>query len=338
MLVNLVNALPATMEIHIIVLKTTGQMAGHLRHPGASVHALQIESHADLAGWGRFVRLLGRLRPDIVHSHMTLSNLATRAARLFAPTTVLVNHEHGLGVWKGRMLCLLDGATQFLADRVITVSDASRKIRISRERINPARILTMHNATDWVRWSNVAPARQGSGLFLGVAASLTRVKRIELAIRMLAALRARRPDAKLLVAGDGPELPHLKAVSRELGVHSCVEFLGFLQDMAEFYSKIDVVLLTSLREDCPMALLEALAAGKFVAGPSTGGVREILQAPVEGAIIEDANDFSRVIRRLQDLPAGFDSPINREYAKRFDIAEYAKKIVSLYKELVERRR
>ena len=87
-----------------------------------------------------------------------------------------------------------------------------------------------------------------------------------------------------------------------------------------------------------MALLEALAAGKFVVGPATGGVREILQAPVEGAIIEEANDFSPVIRRLQDLPAGFDSPVNRNYAKRFDITEYAKKIVSLYKELVECRR
>jgi glycosyltransferase involved in cell wall biosynthesis len=338
LLVNLINALPSMMEVHVIVLKTTGQMAEHLRHPRATIHALGLKSHADVAGWIRFGRLLARIRPDVVHSHMTLSNLAARAARLLAPTTVLVNHEHGLGVWKGRLLCLLDGATQFLADRVITASEASRKIRISRERIRPARIVTMHNGTDWVRWSNVTPARQGNGLCLGVAASLTRVKRIELAIRMLAALHARRPDARLLVAGDGPELAHLKAASRDLGVDTCVEFLGFVQDMAEFYARVDVVLLTSVREDCPMALLEALAAGKFTVGPSTGGVREILQAPVEGAVIEDAGDFSHVIRRLQDLPAGFDSPINREYAKRFDMAEYAQKIVSLYKELVERRR
>jgi glycosyltransferase involved in cell wall biosynthesis len=326
------------MEIHVIALKTAGPMAGHLRHPRARVHALQIKSPADLAGWARFVRLLRRLRPDIVHAHMTLSNLATRAARLLAPAAVVVNHEHGLGMWKGRALCLLDGATQGLADRVITVSDASRKIRISRERINPARIITMHNATDWVRWSNVTPVRQGRGLTLGVAASLTRVKRIDVAIRMLAALRARRSDARLLVAGDGPELSPLRKVSRELGVHSCVEFLGFVQDMAEFYSKVDVVLLTSLREDCPMALLEALAAGKFVVGPATGGARELLQAPVEGAILEDATDFSPVLQRLQDLPAGFDSPGNRDYARRFDITEYAQKIVSLYEELAGPRR
>lgn len=85
-----------------------------------------------------------------------------------------------------------------------------------------------------------------------------------------------------------------------------------------------------------MALLEALAAGKFVVGPATGGAGEILQAPVEGALIEEG-DSSRLLRRLQELPAGFDSPINRQYAQRFDIREYAKKMVSLYEELTERR-
>ncbi|MEN6336500.1 MAG: glycosyltransferase, partial [Phycisphaerales bacterium] len=178
MLVNLVNALPDTMDVHIVVLKAAGPMAGHLIHPRTTVHALRIKSHADLAGWVRFVRLLRRIRPDVVHSHMTLSNLAARGARLLSPTPVLVNHEHGLGMWKGRLLCLLDGATQSLADRVITVSDASRGIRISRERLNPRRVLTMYNAVDWARWSNVTPAGPRGGLSLGVAASLTCVKRI----------------------------------------------------------------------------------------------------------------------------------------------------------------
>jgi len=333
MLVNLVNALPHTMEIHIVVLKTTGQMAGHLLHPRVSTHALGIKSLADFPGWARFTRLLRQIRPDVVHSHMTLSNLVARAARLVSPTPVLVNHEHGLGMWKGRILCFLDGVTQSLADRVITVSDTSRNIRISRERISPERICTMYNAIDWARWSNVTPGGPRSGLSLGVAASLTRVKRIDLAIRMLAALRAKRPDAKLMIAGEGPELAYLKGVSQELNVHSHVEFLGFVQDMAEFYSKVDVVMLTSLREDCPMALLEALAAGRFVVGPATGGVPELLRPPVEGAIIENADNFSEVIEKLQDLSPGFDSPANREYARQFDTGEYAKRVVSLYEEL-----
>lgn len=337
MLVNLVNALPSTMEIHVIVLKTTGRMAEHLRHPQARIHTLKIRSHADLAGWIRFARLLASIRPDIVHSHMTLSNLATRVTRPFSRIPILVNHEHGLGVWKGRALCFLDGVTQGLTDRVITVSRASRQIRISRERINPRRILTMYNAIDWTYWSRVTPAGQRSGLSLGVAASLTRVKRIDLALRVLAGLRAARPDARLLVAGEGPELAHLKTLARELGIAPYVEFLGFVQDMAGFYAKVDAVLLTSLREDCPMALLEAVAAGRFVVGPATGGVPEVLQPPVEGAVIDNSDDLSDVIQRLRDLPAGFDSRVNRDYARRFDIAEYARGIVSLYEELAERR-
>ena len=337
MLVNLVNALPSTMEIHVIVLKTTGQMAEHLRHPRTRIHTLKIRSHADLAGWLRFARLLASIRPDIVHSHMTLSNLATRAAKPFSRIPILLNHEHGLGVWKGRALCLLNAATQVLADRVITVSEASRQIRISRERIHPDRISTLYNAIDWTYWSSVAPVGPRDGLSLGVAASLTRVKRIDLALRVLAGLRAARPDARLFIAGEGPELAHLKTLACELGIAPYVEFLGFVQDMAGFYARVDAVLLTSLREDCPMALIEALAAGRFVVGPATGGVPEILRPPVEGVLMDDGNDLSHVIRNLQSLPAGFDSTINRQYARRFDIVGYTRELVSLYQGLIERR-
>ncbi len=337
MLVNLVNALPSTMEIHVVVLKTTGRMAENVRHPKAHIHTLKIRSHADLMGWARFARLLARIRPDIVHSHMTLSNLATRVTRPFSRIRILVNHEHGLGTWKGRALCLLDGATQVLADRVITVSEASRQIRTSRERIRPDRMLTMHNAIDWTQWSRVTRAGHGCGLSLGVAASLTRVKHVDLALRVLAGLHATRPDARLLIAGEGPELAHLKTLARELRIDPYVKFLGFVQDMTGFYAKVDAVMLTSLREDCPMAMIEALAAGRFVVGPATGGVPEILRPPVEGTLIDDGDDLSHVIRSLQRLPAGFDSTVNRQYAKRFDIAEYARKIVSLYEELAERR-
>ena len=337
MLVNVVNALPSTMEVHIIVLKTAGPMIEHLRHPHVRVHILRLKSHVDVIGWARFVRLLRRLRPDVVHSHMTMSNLATRAARLLSPMPVLLNQEHGLGVWKGHMVCLGDGATQFLADRVITVSEASRQLRMSRERIGAGRVLTMYNAIDWDHWSKVVPDRRREGLSLGVAASLTRIKRIDLAIRILAILRAVRPDARLLIAGDGPERDRLRAVSRELGVHAHVEFLGFVRDMAQFYSQVDAVLLTSLREDCPIALLEALAAGRFVIGPATGGTPEILQPPVEGIIIKDAADLSAVVRKLQDLPAGFDSPVNRDYARRFDITAYTRNMVVLYETLLNSR-
>ncbi|MEN6334761.1 MAG: glycosyltransferase, partial [Phycisphaerales bacterium] len=118
-----------------------------------------------------------------------------------------------------------------------------------------------------------------------------------------------------------------------LDVESHVEFLGFVQNMADFYSKVDVVMLTSLREDCPMTILEALAAGRFVVAPATGGVPELLRPPVEGAILDESSDFSTVVRRLENLSPGFDSPANREYARQFDIRKYAQTIVSLYEKL-----
>jgi len=68
---------------------------------------------------------------------------------------------------------------------------------------------------------------------------------------------------------------------QEKGVH--IQCRGFVQDISAFLSELDVLVLASWSEACPMAVLEAMAAGIPVVATDVGGVREILQPESEAA-------------------------------------------------------
>src|SRR5699024_4087510 len=77
---------------------------------------------------------------------------------------------------------------------------------------------------------------------IGVVARLEPIKGVALARQALAALRAERIEARLLIAGDGPDRARLEQLARRLGVAGDVEFAGLVADMGTFYRRIDMLL------------------------------------------------------------------------------------------------
>jgi glycosyltransferase involved in cell wall biosynthesis len=88
--------------------------------------------------------------------------------------------------------------------------------------------------------------------------------------------RSIRPDARLDVAGDGPDLEAMRARVRELGVDDAVTFRGFVpgEVLAELYRRADVLLHPSYAESFPRVILEALAHSVLVVCTPVGGVGE----------------------------------------------------------------
>jgi len=70
-----------------------------------------------------------------------------------------------------------------------------------------------------------------------------------------------RPDAVLLLAGEGELLEQMKAFAKELGIASKVRFLGARGDANRLYSAMDVFCLPSFYEGLPVVMIEALANG-----------------------------------------------------------------------------
>lgn len=109
------------------------------------------------------------------------------------------------------------------------------------------------------------------------------VKRVRDVVRVFAKVHAVRPSVLVLV-GDGPDRNAAVDEARALGVGSQVRCLGKIEDVAPLLAAADLYLLPSESESFGLSALEALASGVPVVASQIGGLPEVVQNGVTGAL------------------------------------------------------
>ena len=112
------------------------------------------------------------------------------------------------------------------------------------------------------------------------------VKRADAVVRIFQRIRERVP-ARLLLVGDGPDLPLARRVARELGVAADVEALGEQEQVVPILSVADLFLLPSSEESFGVAALEAMACEVPVVASRVGGLPEVIEHGVSGFLHEE---------------------------------------------------
>src|SRR6185295_8016936 len=111
------------------------------------------------------------------------------------------------------------------------------------------------------------------------------VKRVGDVVGIFARVAAKVP-ARLLLAGDGPEIATAERAARDAGVADRVHFLGEQEDVERVYAASDLFLLPSEHESFGLAALEALACGVPVIGTDSGGLPEVVKDGATGFLVE----------------------------------------------------
>jgi glycosyltransferase involved in cell wall biosynthesis len=127
-------------------------------------------------------------------------------------------------------------------------------------------------------------------------------KRYRLMLRKVAPL-LRDGNARLAIAGAGPDREELERTAHELQVASSVDFLGHVEDIAELLAAANVLVHTSLIEGVPQVVIQVLAAGRPVVATEASGLREVPGAPVT-VVGADGEGLCEAVRRAIESPAG----------------------------------
>lgn len=247
-------------------------------------------------------RRLGR--PDaIVDVGNGLPFLSALYARV--PVIVLVHHVHR-EQWPvmGRTLARVGWWIESrLAPRVyrrcryVTVSEATRT-ELAALGVDAARICVVHNGTPEVAGEPVARDPHPNLVVLG---RLVPHKRVEIALRTVAALADRLPGLSLTIAGQGWWEPHLRRLTAELGITDRVRFRGFVTEAEkhELLSRAWVALTPSVKEGWGLTIVEAGSRGTpTVAFAGAGGVAEALVDNESGLIADDEGHFIALVEEL----------------------------------------
>jgi glycosyltransferase involved in cell wall biosynthesis len=184
------------------------------------------------------------------------------------PVAVLVPHLFGATIF--RETNLLFGAYVWAMERPIPsvyrkswflpMSDSTRADLIQRG-VAAARAVVVHSGFDFARYDLASPPPRRATPTLVHLGRLMRYKSVDVAVRAMVQVRAVVPQARLAIAGDGPEGARLQRLAQRLGVADAVDFLGYLShaDKVRLLWESHVLLNPSPKEGWGLTVIEANA-------------------------------------------------------------------------------
>lgn len=300
-MVTLFNHLPEDSYRHtVICLAGHGDFRQRIRRPDIAFHDLDKRPGNDMNWLPRLHRLLKHLRPAVLHTR-NLNALEAQFVGAWARIPGRVHGEHGRDVhdlhgrnWKYN---LLRRAASVWVHRYIAVSRDLAAWLARDIGVAPGRIRQIYNGVDGGRFHPRRGARPdmgrpqffaGDAWVIGSVGRMAAVKDYPTLIRAFAQLLGRhpRPEAlRLILVGDGPEMPRCQALVRELGLEDKVWLPGDRQDIAEWLRAFDVFVLPSLGEGISNTLLEAMASGLPVVATRVGGNPELISDGLNGTLV-----------------------------------------------------
>jgi N-acetyl-alpha-D-glucosaminyl L-malate synthase BshA len=209
-----------------------------------------------------------------------------------------------------------DGVTvvsHWLERETRRIFDVDRELRVIPNFVDPERFRPNGDAAFRVRIA--APEEK----ILVHASNLRPVKRVQDVVRVFAKVRAAMP-ARLVLVGDGPELPRAMELADSLGVRRSVVFAGQQESLESLLAAADLFLLPSEFESFGLAALEALACGTPVVATDSGGVREVVTEGKTGHLCGVGEVDCMASHAIQLLA---DEELHAEYSRaaRADVLE-----------------
>jgi phosphatidylinositol alpha-1,6-mannosyltransferase len=158
------------------------------------------------------------------------------------------------------------------------------------------------------RRSDGVRAAGSTALIVARMSAAERYKGHDALLDLWPGLMARRPDARLVVAGDGDDRARLESRAQALGLSHAVSFVGRVNDarLNELYDQCRFLVMPSRDEGFGLVFLEAMRAGKSCIG-GRGAAAEIIEHNVTGLIVDPAGaadnlELAAAVGRLFDEP------------------------------------
>ena len=308
---RLARQLGERYRFHFVCLDELGTLGEELHGDGFPVEVLGRRPGVDWRCPLRLARLLRRQGVALVHAHQYTPFFYALTARLLyrRPPVLFTEHGRWHPDYPRRKRLVANRMLLERRDRVVGVGQAVRNALIDNEGLPPGRVSVVHNGIDLAAFQDRRDCRAavrkeiGAGpddfLILQVA-RLDPLKDHLTALRTVERLARRRPDARLVLVGEGPQQPLIQDFLTSRHLPGRVSLLGLRTDVARLLAAADVFLLTSISEGIPLTVIEAMAAGLPVVATAVGGVGEVI-ADGQTGLLAPAGDDAALAEKLLAL-------------------------------------
>ena len=265
---------PARYEFHYVVFgDQVGAYEQQLREKGCEIFHLAEPSES----YPKFMRSMRKLlkehRYDVVHAHNMFNCGLTMLAAKLAGVPIRVTHAHsalndGGGMVKKAYEAVMRTLILTCSTDLVGCGVKAGQ-RLFGEKAFEKRGNLILNGIDVASFAYDEEKRAAIRTQLGVAdrfilghcGHLLEVKNQSFLLELMPMVLAEKPDALLLMLGEGPDRPMLEQKIREMGLQDHVIMTGNVSNVADYLSAMDVFVFPSLFEGLPLSILEVQANG-----------------------------------------------------------------------------
>ena len=224
---------------------------------------------------------------DVIHAHDWLTYFAGIAAKRVSGKPLVV-HMHATefdrsGENINRRVYAIEKAGMQAADRVIAVSELTRRIVIGKYGILADKVVTVHNAVRFGESEEAAPERAVKDKVVTFLGRITYQKGPDYFVEAAAKVLQRVSDVRFVMAGSGDLMNHVVRRVAQLGIADRFHFAGFLKggEVQRMFRLSDVYVMPSVSEPFGISPLEAMRSGVPVIISRQSGVAEVLDYAIK---------------------------------------------------------
>lgn len=339
-------------EIHMITSSKPFRLNKHF--PNIYYHPVEVGSYSvfqhlpyDIALANKMSEVVLKEQLNVLHVHYAVPHAvcAVLAKDMANVDIGIVTTLHGTDVTVLGHDPTLNGTIRYGINKSSITTAVSRSLaEETMELIKPEKeIETIYNFVDEriYRWRNADYLYDELGIqrdekIIVHVSNFRKVKRIPDVIETFRQIRS-KTTARLLLVGDGPELPAAIDAVERAGIEEDVWFLGKRDDLPELFSISHLKLLLSEHEAFGLVLLEAMSCGVPCVGTNIGGIPEVIEHGVNGFVADlgdtqAAAEYSLRLLENEGLYKEFSTNAMGIVEERFN----SKKIVSQYEALYQK--
>lgn len=245
-----------------------------------------IKPRADLTALFAIIKEIRRFKPDVIHTHTAKAGVVGRIASILSGhKSIRVHTFHGhllngyFGAGKTKLVILVEKVLARFTDQLLAVGSKVKNDLLAVGIGNQNKFGVMPPGLELAEVPSRATARRDLGLkddaiYCAFIGRITRIKRPDRFLDVIADVKSRGIDLNFIVAGAGDLLQYCQ--ERALTENLPVTFLGWREDIEVVLAAADFVLLTSDNEGTPLSLIQAGMVGIPVVATNVGSTNEIV--------------------------------------------------------------
>jgi len=276
-------------DLSVIVLfpRSGSQKERDLEEAGIPLYFLNKKTGLSLKCARDLKKLIKRLRPDVIHSHLDvllylLPSYKRSQVKLHTVHSMAAFEAAGVNKWIRKIAFKLFGVTP------VAIGETVRESIADYYNISPQKIPCIYNG---IPMPTVCRQEQGETFSFITVGTLYYVKNHEMLLRAFkACVQRTQKKVSLCIVGDGDLRATLEQQIEELGLAQHVRMTGWMDHVARELCRADAYVCSSIIEGISLSIIEAMACGLPIVATDVGGNKDLVKHEVNGLLVENRNE------------------------------------------------